>query len=280
MVYARDAIPVMEALGAYEDVAQLKAVLAVGAMEAGRLDEAERIFDEIEAEDMGAGIFGGAIILLCGRAELDAGRGPHRRRAARLPRRGRGHCPRAGSRASRCCSATSRGCCTPSPRRWSPTCGTSARRRWRGCVATCCVEAPEILDGAAGFLDYPVFGSVLFALALWELAADPDPARAARAVRLLVYADRFGYNRQLPSLAWEPAARARRVGAARARRPACAPRSPDRKATELRDRGQGPRRGARELVVSHLAAVAPHRQRQEDRDHDRAAEQRPADVRR
>ena len=49
-----------------------------------------------------------------------------------------------------------------------------------------------------------MFGSVLFALAVWELAADPDPVRAARAVRLLVYADRFGYNRQLPSLAWAP----------------------------------------------------------------------------
>ncbi|HYF71301.1 MAG TPA: hypothetical protein VD864_00695, partial [Nocardioides sp.] len=33
----------------------------------------------------------------------------------------------------------------------------------------------------------------------------PDPERAALAVRLLVYAGRFGYNRQLPSLGWEPA---------------------------------------------------------------------------
>ena len=50
-------------------------MLAVGAMEAGRIDEAERIFDEIEAEDCGAGIFGAAIILLCGRAELDLAAG-------------------------------------------------------------------------------------------------------------------------------------------------------------------------------------------------------------
>lgn len=61
-----------------------------------------------------------------------------------------------------------------------------------------------------GFLDYPVFGSLLFALAEWELAeqaqvATPDLERAEVAVRLLVYADRFGYNRQLPSLSWPPA---------------------------------------------------------------------------
>jgi hypothetical protein len=66
-------------------------------------------------------------------------------------------------------------------------------------------KAPEILAGSIGFLDYPVFGSLLFALAEWELAGSPDPERARAAVHLLVYADRFGYNRQLPSLAWAPA---------------------------------------------------------------------------
>ena len=65
-------------------------------------------------------------------------------------------------------------------------------------------HGPTVLGGTVGFLDYPVFGSVLFALGLWELADRPDADRAARAVRLLVLADRFGYNRQLPSLAWEP----------------------------------------------------------------------------
>ncbi len=204
MLYARDSIPVMEALGAYEDVGQLKAVLAVGAMEAGRIEEAERIFDEIEAQDMGAGIFGGAIILLCGRAELELA-------AGRVE---------AGLRAYRDAVRTL------SARRfpgfemllgyepWTLYAESAALvahvRHERpeevaGMRRDLLRRAPEILDGAAGFLDYPVFGSALFALALWELAADPDPARAALAVRLLVYADRFGYNRQLPSLAWEPA---------------------------------------------------------------------------
>jgi len=32
-----------------------------------------------------------------------------------------------------------------------------------------------------------------------------DPTALVRAVRLLVCADLFGYNRQLPSLSWDPA---------------------------------------------------------------------------
>ena len=69
---------------------------------------------------------------------------------------------------------------------------------------------PVLLGGERGlFLDYPAVGSTLVALAVWELAeslSEPDPERAERAVRLLVLAERFGYNRQLPSLAWAPAA--------------------------------------------------------------------------
>ena len=51
----------------------------------------------------------------------------------------------------------------------------------------------------AVFLDYPVVGAVVFALAEWELGHRPRTrSTSARAVRLLVCADLFGYNRQLP----------------------------------------------------------------------------------
>ncbi|WP_243059974.1 AAA family ATPase [Nocardioides sp. SR21] len=204
MGYAHDAIPVLGALGAGEDVAQLKAVLAVGAMVDGRLDEAERIFEEIEAEDAGTGVFGAAIILLCGRAELDLASGrvdrglrAYRQAVVTLSERGfpaldmmRGFEPwtlYAESAAVAAHLAHGRQAEVEDLRR------------------DLLVKAPNILAGAIGFLDYPVFGSILFALARWELADDPTPVRAERAVHLLVYADRFGYNRQLPSLAWAPA---------------------------------------------------------------------------
>ena len=201
--FARDAIPVLEELGALEDVAQLRAVLAVGAMEDGRIDEARRMFDEIEADDAGAGIFGAAIILLCGRPELelaagnvDAGLRGYRDAVAELSARSfpgmetlLGFAPWTLYAQSAAVAAH--------VRHGHPEEVAGMRDDLLG-------KAPEILGGNVGFLDYPVFGSVLFALALWELAADPDRERAARAVRLLVIADRFGYNRQLPSLAWAP----------------------------------------------------------------------------
>lgn len=204
MGHASDAIPVFQALGAQEDVAQLKAVLAMGAMEEGRIADAERIFDEIETEDSGTGIFGAAIILLCGRAELDLA-------ASRTE---------AGLREYRDAFAALSSRTFPgleSMRGFEPwsmyaeagAVAAHVRQGHREDAADLrddlLRKAPKVLDGSIGFPDYPVFGSVLFALALWELSGHLESAAAAaRAVRLLVYADRFGYNRQLPSLAWSP----------------------------------------------------------------------------
>ncbi len=201
--HARAAIPVMEALGADEDAAQLKAVLAVGAMQDGRIDEAQRIFDEIEAADVGAGIFGAAIILLCGRPELELAAG--RVEAGLL-----GYRNAVATLSSRTFPVFGD---FPGLEPWVLyTEGAAVAAHVRhghlddaeGLRRDLLSKSPNLLVGTAGFLDYPAFGSVLFALAIWELASEPDPERAARAVRLLVYADRFGYNRQMPSLAWEP----------------------------------------------------------------------------
>lgn len=49
--------------------------------------------------------------------------------------------------------------------------------------------------------DYPVLGMTLFALGSWGLFQ--DELRPSDAVRLLVLADRFAYNRMLPSMVWE-----------------------------------------------------------------------------
>lgn len=203
MGHAREAIPVLESLGAEEDVAQLKAVLAIGAMEDGRIDEAERIFDEIEAADSGAGIFGAAIILLCGRPELDLAAG---RAEAGL----RGYREAVTTLAARSFPGleTMRGL-----EPWTLYAEAAAlaahvrhgrRDQVEGMRRDLLRKAPKVLDGSIGFPDYPVFGSVLFALAAWDLVEPPGPERTALAVHLLVYADRFGYNRQLPSLAWAP----------------------------------------------------------------------------
>lgn len=202
--FAAEALPVMEALGASEDVAQLKAVLALGAMEDGRLDDAARIFDEIEEEDAGSGIFGAAIILLCGRPELDLV-------AGRVEEGLQGY-----RDAVRILSA-----------RQVPGIGDSigfepwifypeaaalsahvrfGRRDLAGDLyAGLRSKVPSTLALEQGFLDYPVVGSVMVALAQWALSGEPTPELAEHAVRMLVVADIFGYNRQLPSLSWAPA---------------------------------------------------------------------------
>ena len=65
-------------------------------------------------------------------------------------------------------------------------------------------KAPPAFDPSRAHLDYPVLGTVLFALGLWGLRRETLPAPDA--VRLLVLADRFAYSRSLPTLAWENAA--------------------------------------------------------------------------
>ncbi len=49
-------------------------------------------------------------------------------------------------------------------------------------------------------------GAVLFAIGLWQVMVDDQPPDSLRrAVRILVLAEAFAYNRLLPSLSWEPA---------------------------------------------------------------------------
>lgn len=203
--YADEALPAMQALGASEDVAQLKAVRALAAMQDGRHDDAGRIFDEIEQEDAGSGIFGAAIILLCGRPELaliegriDEGLRDYRDAVQTLINR-----PVPG--------LTSLVDYEPwiyFPQAAALSAHVRHGRRDEGAElhANLRGKVPSTMAGEQGFIDYPVVGSVMFALAQWELSGEPDPVAAERAVRLLVIAELFGYNRQLPSLTWEPAA--------------------------------------------------------------------------
>ena len=201
--FATQAIPVMEALGATEDVAQLKAVLAMSAIADGRFAEAARIFDEI-ADDDGGGVFGSAIIVQSGRPELDlaAGRIDDGLRGYREAVRDLNTRPVPGL------GAASMGyepwilfpaaaALSAHVRHGRLEEGAPLRTELRD-------KAPGALNHTTGFLDYPVVGAMVFALAQWELATVADPVAVSRAVRLLVCAELFGYNRQLPSLSWEP----------------------------------------------------------------------------
>ena len=74
--YGEAALASMELLGAVEDTMQLKAMLAVLEIEAGRLEEAERLLAEVaDDEQRNQSIFGGTLMVLCGQAELALARG-------------------------------------------------------------------------------------------------------------------------------------------------------------------------------------------------------------
>lgn len=65
----------------------------------------------------------------------------------------------------------------------------------------CRADALRMLTDAPVDLDYPVTGMVLFALGTWGLLRGAAPADDS--IRLLVLADRFAYNRSVPTMMWE-----------------------------------------------------------------------------
>jgi hypothetical protein len=93
-----------------------------------------------------------------------------------------------------------------------------------------------VIEPGNPHLDYPIVGLGLFALGSWGLLRDAVPA--GDAIALLVRAERFGYNRMIPTAAWEriaPAAEARAPGRIAALRDELG----DRRAPELLAEARG-----------------------------------------
>jgi predicted ATPase/DNA-binding SARP family transcriptional activator len=200
--HARAAIPVMHRLGATDDEVQLRALLALGAIGDGRLDAAEQELEHVDRIEESEAIFGGLAVRQIGRAELALARGD----AA------------AGLRIYRDCAVTMRALQLPGiPRTglepWAlfgdatalaaHAYGTSEADEdgGRELVRACREHALRALDPANLQLDYPVAGMVLFGLGAWGLLRHATSVDDA--VRLLVLADRFGYNRTIPTMAWD-----------------------------------------------------------------------------
>jgi tetratricopeptide (TPR) repeat protein len=192
--YARLALPDLWALGAHEDHAQTLGILAMIALHQGRLEESERIFDEVAAEDGGRALFRGAMELMCGRAELllargetEAGLAAYDTALAAIIERGMpgGQAPAAYAP-------------------WVMFARSALVAAFVRHGRPARADRDELMDGArtvaasATLIDVPVLGCALFALAVWEFTFGDRAAGA----ELLAYADRFAYNRMLPSLDW------------------------------------------------------------------------------
>jgi hypothetical protein len=205
--YGEASLASMEQLGAVEDTMQLKAMLAVLEIGAGRFEEAERLLDEVADEQRRShSVFAGTLMVLCGQAELALARG-------RVDE---------GLRLFRESAVVMRERTIPGAdlsidlTQWvlfpeAAAVSAHVRHGVREPVAelrkSLVDKAQSVLADEETFLDYPVVGSVVCALAMWELTRDDlDRAAGERAARMLVTADAFGYNRMLPSLGWGYAA--------------------------------------------------------------------------
>ena len=228
--HARAALPVMERLGATDDVLQLRALLVLCAIAEGRLADAEAELERVDAIDDRGTLFGGIAFGQIGGAELALARGDvatglrlYRECAAalaglRLPGiESTGMEPWGVLGESIALGAHAYHAATDADDAYARRLFASSRER-----------VLRMLDPANPQLDYPVAGLALFALGAWGLLRDAAPVEDA--VELLVLAERFAYNRMIPTMAWEriaPHAEARapgRIAALRdgARRPAAA----------------------------------------------------------
>ena len=200
--HARAALPVMQQLGASDDEIQLRALLALCAIATGRLDDAARELAEAEAVETSPEPFSAATIRQICRAELLLVSGGHA----------------AGLRLYRDCAARMSeaqflGLDLDGTEPWTlfGYAMSLSAHAWyaagpdeahgRALFATCRAGGLRVLTSANPRLDYPAFGLLLFALGAWSLvrkAAPPDDG-----LRLVALADRFAYNRTLPTMRWD-----------------------------------------------------------------------------
>jgi hypothetical protein len=205
VAHAEAALSVMERIGAKDDVVQLRSGLALAAIADGRLDDAEAELERVASVDDGE-VFGGLAIRQIGAAELTLARGEHA----------------AGLRAYRECARTMRdlrfpGIAATGLEPWVVfgestalaahalhATATTDERHGAELFASCLDRTRRMLDPADASLDCPIAGVGLFGLAAWGLLR--GETSAGDGVHLLALADRFAYNRSIPTMAWEPLA--------------------------------------------------------------------------
>ncbi|WP_432929436.1 ATP-binding protein [Microbispora sp. CA-135349] len=194
--HAVEALPVLERLGAVDDAVQIRATWAMTALAQGRRDEAARMLEDLEALAP-EGTYGEVMSVAAGRAQLalvdgDIAEGLRRHRETaealrtlRVPGAPDGFTPWAILGEVIALSAFAQ--------YGEGDDGADLFESVRAKVRI--AFTPD-----RTFPDFPVMGMVLAGLGIWGLRKGALPAEEA--VRLLVLADRFAYNRFVPTLQW------------------------------------------------------------------------------
>jgi predicted ATPase len=207
---AREAIPLLDQLEAIDDSMGARAILAFAAIQEERLMEADELLAEIKQLERDRATFGLTLFavdaeLALARGDIDRGIDLYRETLDRLSRVHFGPADRSTG-------------LEPWRLFGEAAATTACAVRTKGAVGddlhhALLAKADAALDPQLPRLDYPVAGLVAYALGAWELHRGDGSVEAA--LRLAVIADRFGYHRLSPSLAWrhtEQAAEARAPG--------------------------------------------------------------------
>ena len=200
--HVREALPVLQRLGASDDEIQLRSVLVSCAIAEGQLAEAAAELDRINTAAGSGTVFGGMVSMLVGRAELLLARGDYstglaayRESAAAMRELEFPGIPRTGQEPWALFGASI--ALTAHAYYAAEADEVYGQELFRACRE----NALGLLRAVDTDLDYPVTGILLFALGAWALLRRAAPAQDA--VRLLVLADRFAYSRTIPTLMWD-----------------------------------------------------------------------------
>jgi predicted ATPase/DNA-binding SARP family transcriptional activator len=199
--HAEIALPVMQRIGASDDELQLRTLLAFCAIGEGRLADAADELSRVE-QISSATAFGWAVFRHVGRAELalasgdlKAGLDLYRESTARMREIELPGVLRTGIEPW----ALFGEAMTLSALAWYADGEdvTDGQELFRVCRE----GALRVLTSHNPHLDYPASGLILFGLGAWSLLRLAAPAEDA--LRLLALADRFAYNRMIPTMRWE-----------------------------------------------------------------------------
>jgi predicted ATPase/DNA-binding SARP family transcriptional activator len=206
-VHAEFAWPLLVRLHAHDDAVQVRAGMAMGALQLGDVGECERLLAEMRQMEQGQ-IFGGHSSEAATRAELALAKGDIEGGLTgylvAVKEMGALRFPGMDSSGLEPWTMVAEAAALIAHVRYAET-RDQLERRDR--IAEDLLDkGARLLDLQDAFLDFPVTGMMLAAVGAWLL--DRPDADHESAVRLLVMARCFAYNRTFPVMAWEPLARA------------------------------------------------------------------------
>ncbi|HVE23839.1 MAG TPA: hypothetical protein VNC22_00475, partial [Sporichthya sp.] len=199
--HAQAALPQLEELGSVDDILQLRSLMLLAALHAGRIDDAAAELAGLLAADRTEALFGAEMIFGLGRAELALAQGRHQEGLALY---------RASVEQVRAVRFPGLNASGLEP--WILFAESAALTAHayhatddelpyaRQLLASAIRRLSFVLDPSFHYLDFPVCGLVLFAIGSWGVQRGDLPLRDAG--RALVLAERFAYNRGIPTMAW------------------------------------------------------------------------------